>query len=176
MCVFVWSKINCPVLPKNNCNIIIFLRQSQACYLYVMDNRFNIRVYGIWIQNCKILVNEELIRGRHIIKFPGGGLNWGEGIKDCLVREWKEELNIDITVLSHFYTTDFFQPSAYDNSQVISIYYYVTAQVPETFVNSEPNERTYWMELKDVTADTFTLAIDKVVGGMLDDLFHAIPY
>ena len=65
-------------------------------YLYIMDKRFNIRVYGIWIQDHKILVNEELIRGKKIIKFPGGGLQWGEGIKDCLQREWKEELNIDI--------------------------------------------------------------------------------
>ncbi len=122
-----------------------------------MEKRFNIRVYGIWIQDNKILINDELIRGKHIIKLPGGGLNWGEGIKDCLVREWKEELNIDIEVLGHFYTTDFFQPSAYDDSQVISIYYFVTAAVPDTIVNSEPNERTYWMNIFDVSADTFTL-------------------
>ncbi len=136
-----------------------------------MDKRFNIRVYGIWIQNGKILVNEELIRGKNIIKFPGGGLDWGEGIKNCLVREWKEELGIDIEVLSHFYTTDFFQPSAYDNSQVISIYYFVTAPVPEAFVNNVANERTYWMELNEVSAGTFTLAIDQVVGGLLQEHF-----
>jgi ADP-ribose pyrophosphatase YjhB (NUDIX family) len=137
-----------------------------------MDKRFNIRVYGIWVQNNKILVNEELIRGRHIIKFPGGGLDWGEGIKDCLIREWKEELGIDIEVLNHFYTTDFFQPSAYDNSQVISIYYFVTAVVPDLIINSEPNERTYWMNAFDVSADTFTLPIDKIVGDMLHEHFE----
>ena len=136
-------------------------------YLYIMDKRFNIRAYGICIQNDKILVNEELIRGKKIIKFPGGGLNWGEGVKDCLVREWKEELNIDIQVLGHFYTTDFFQPSAFDDSQVISIYYRVTAAVPDKIVNNEANERTYWLELEGISADTFTLPIDKIVGGML---------
>ena len=132
-----------------------------------MDNRFNIRVYGIWIERGKILVNEELIRGKKIIKFPGGGLDWGEGIKDCLVREWKEELGLDIHVLDHFYTTDFFQASAYDNSQVISIYYMVTSAVPAVIINHVANERTYWMDVKEVSPDTFTLAIDKVVGGML---------
>ncbi len=136
-------------------------------YLYTMDKRFNIRVYGIWIQDDKILVNEEMIRGKKIIKFPGGGLNWGEGIKDCLVREWKEELNIDIQVLGHFYTTDFFQPSAFDDSQVISIYYRVTAEVPDKLINNEPNERTYWLELEGVSAATFTLPIDKIVGEMI---------
>ncbi len=133
-----------------------------------MEKRFNIRVYGIWIHENKILVNEELIRGNKIIKFPGGGLDWGEGMIDCLKREFKEELNLDIEVLEHFYTTDFFQASAFDNSQVISIYYLVTAEVPEIIINHIPNERTYWMDLKDVSGDTFTLAIDKKVGGMLE--------
>jgi len=135
-----------------------------------MDRRFNIRVYGIWMQNGKVLVNEELIRGRKVIKFPGGGLDYGEGIADCLKREWNEELGIQIDVLGHFYTTDFFQASAFDNSQVISVYYWVSAPVPPSFVNTEANERTFWMDATDISADTFTLAIDKVVGGMLKEL------
>ena len=132
-----------------------------------MEKRFNIRVYGIWIQDNKVLINEELIRNRIIIKFPGGGLDWGEGIIDCLKREWKEELGIDIEVLEHFYTTDFFQASAFDNSQVVSIYYLVTAEAPDVIVNHVPHERTFWMDLKDISGDTFTLAIDKKVGEML---------
>ncbi len=136
-----------------------------------MENRFNIRVYGIWIHEGSILVNEELIRGKHIIKFPGGGLDWGEGIHDCLRREWKEELDIDITIQSHFYTTDFFQPSAYDNSQVISIYYLVTADAAAPIHNHVPGERTYWMRLDEVTEHTFTLPIDKIVGNMLRALY-----
>ena len=143
------------------------LLSAASVYLYIMDTRFNIRVYGIWIDDQKILVNEELIRERKIIKFPGGGLHWGEGIKGCLIREWKEELNLDIMVLDHFYTTDFFQPSAFDNSQVISIYYRVTAPLPPVIINNEPNERTFWMDLEDLSAETFTLPIDKLVGGML---------
>lgn len=130
--------------------------------------RFNVRVYGIMIHNGMLLVNEEMIQGRSIIKFPGGGLDWGEGTRDCLIREWKEELNLDIQVADHFYTTDFFQASAFDNSQVISIYYTVTMpDIPNDIINTEPNERTYWMSLNEVSAETFTLPIDKVVGGML---------
>lgn len=135
-----------------------------------MSKRFNIRVYGIWIHDNKILVNEELIRGRHIIKFPGGGLEWGEGLTDCLAREWKEELGIDITIKAHFYTTDFFQPSAYDDSQVISIYYLIAADHTISITNHVHNERTYWMDINNVSAETFTLPIDKIVGGLLKDM------
>jgi hypothetical protein len=40
-----------------------------------MVTRFNIRVYGIWIEDGQLLINEELIRGRRVIKLPGGGLD-----------------------------------------------------------------------------------------------------
>ncbi|MCD6063086.1 MAG: hypothetical protein K0R82_997 [Flavipsychrobacter sp.] len=130
--------------------------------------RFNIRVYGIWIRGGKVLVNEEHIRGQQVIKFPGGGMDWGEGTLDCLRREWKEELNLEIEILDHFYTTDYFQHSAFDDSQVVSIYYLVSSHIPpEGLVNSEANERTYWMPLSEVSANTFTLSIDQKVGAML---------
>ncbi len=138
-----------------------------------VPGRFNIRVYGIWIRDRHILVNEELIRGQQVVKFPGGGLDLGEGVIDCLKREWKEELGLDIEVLDHFYTTDFFQHSAFDDSQVISIYYFVMAvNPPERVVNLVENERTYWMPLVEVSGETFTLPIDRKVGDMLQLLFN----
>jgi len=137
--------------------------------MVLMDQkRFNIRVYGIWIHENKLLINEELIRGKLITKFPGGGLEFGEGTIDGLKREWKEELGLDIEVLDHFYTTDFFQPSAYDDSQVISIYYKVRGlELPAEMVNYVAQERTFWRELSGISADTFSLPIDKLVGQML---------
>ncbi|OJW79468.1 MAG: hypothetical protein BGO69_12075 [Bacteroidetes bacterium 46-16] len=138
-----------------------------------MGNGFNIRVYGIWIQDGHLLVNEEIIKGNKVIKFPGGGLQVGEGTMDCLKREWMEELGLEITVLEHFYTTDFYQPSAYDDSQVISIYYFVSADENAVIVNQMPNEKTYRVALAAVSADTFTLPIDKIAGSMLAKRYAA---
>src|SRR5688572_15002321 len=118
--------------------------------------RWNIRAYGIWVQDDKLLVNEELIRGRRVIKLPGGGIDLGEGIVEGLKREWMEELGLEIEVLSHFYTTDFYQHSAFDDSQVISVYYRIAANADLPIYNSEPNERTYWMPIAEVSEDTFT--------------------
>jgi ADP-ribose pyrophosphatase YjhB (NUDIX family) len=132
-----------------------------------MPNRFNIRVYGIWIKDGQVLVNEELIHGRKVIKLPGGGLELGEGTLDGLRREWMEELGLEVVILSHYYTTDFFQQSAFDDSQVISIYYLVTGDTNAVIQNTQDNERTYWLSLGEMTGDTFTLPIDRVVGGML---------
>ena len=134
---------------------------------YHMPSHFNIRVYGIWIHDEQLLVNEEIIRGRRVIKFPGGGLELGEGPLEGLRREWLEELSLDIEVLRHYYTTDFFQQSAFDDSQVISIYYLVQAKPSGPIQNVMPGERTYWLPVHEVAEGTFTLPIDRVVGAML---------
>jgi 8-oxo-dGTP diphosphatase len=90
---------------------------------------FNLRVYGILInEQNQLLVSDEYIRGMKITKFPGGGLEFGEGTRDCLKREFLEEMNLNVEVGKHLYTTDYFQISAFNPShQIISIYYFVNA-------------------------------------------------
>ena len=92
-----------------------------------MSKQFNVRVYGILVNpQAQLLVSDELIKGNRFTKFPGGGLEWGEGTRDCLAREFMEELDQPVEVLDHFYTTDYFQPSAFrETDQLISIYYHV---------------------------------------------------
>ena len=68
---------------------------------------FNIRVYGIMInEQNQLLVADEYIRGGYYTKFPGGGLEFGEGTRDCLKREFKEEMNLDVEIGDHIYTTN----------------------------------------------------------------------
>src|ERR1700694_944002 len=90
-------------------------------------HRFNIRVYGIYInEQRQVLVSDERIRGHHYTKFPGGGLEYGEGTRDCLKREFLEEMSWRVEAGAHLYTTDFFQVSAFHpDHQIISIYYFV---------------------------------------------------
>jgi 8-oxo-dGTP diphosphatase len=139
-------------------------------------SQFNLRVYGILIADDKrILVTEEFRMGRSIVKFPGGGLEFGEGTVDCLRREFREELNMDITVDSHFYTTDFFQVSAFNaKQQVVSIYYLVSPAGGAPDINTEAllqNEEGAqvfrWVAVPDLTIGYFTFPIDNKVAGML---------
>src|ERR1051325_3117069 len=93
---------------------------------------FSIRVYGILINDRKqVLVSDEFIRGMYVTKFPGGGLEFGEGTRDCLKREFMEEMTLDVSIGDHIYTTDYFQMSAFNpEHQIISIYYFAHAQEP----------------------------------------------
>lgn len=88
--------------------------------------KFNIRVYGLLINDRnQILLSDEEEYGFQFSKFPGGGLEYGEGLIDALKREFIEECSTEIEVLEHFYTTDFFIQSVFNDSQVISVYYIV---------------------------------------------------
>src|SRR3954464_4026129 len=95
---------------------------------------FNVRVYGILMDsNKRLLVSDEFIRGNYYTKFPGGGLELGEGTRDCLKREFKEEMDLEVEVGDHIYTTDYYQVSAFNsNHQIISIYYFAKALEPIT--------------------------------------------
>jgi len=152
--------------------------------------KFNVRVYGILLSNTKqVLVSDEYIRSKYYTKFPGGGLEFGEGTRDCLVREFKEEMNLRVSVEDHIYTTDIFQISAFNpEHQLISIYYFVKALEPITvpirtaeFDFDEAQMKVYdqtqqiesfrFIEWSNFSADFITLPIDKIVSSLLKEKF-----
>ena len=145
-----------------------------------------IRVYGILInEQQQILVSDEYIRGMYVTKFCGGGLEEGEGTRDCLRREFMEEMNLNVQVEDHFYTTDFYQPSAFrKGDQIMSIYYKVKAMElitaplrnqPFQFDEREMNmynetgetETFRFINLTDFNEDCMTLPIDKIIAKMI---------
>jgi ADP-ribose pyrophosphatase YjhB (NUDIX family) len=137
----------------------------------LMINKFNIRVYGIALNesNELLLCNEDR-DGINFTKFPGGGLEYGEGILDCLHREFREELNVEIEIIKHFYTTDFFQQSAFvKTEQVISIYYLVKLKtLPEKMkISITPLLDFFWQPHDLLNEDLLTFPIDKLVAGKL---------
>ncbi len=87
---------------------------------------FNVRVYGILVnERGEVLISDERTENVSFTKFPGGGLEYGEGLLDALKREYQEETGMEIEVLRHIYTTDFWEKSSFNESQIISIYYQV---------------------------------------------------
>lgn len=140
---------------------------------------FTLRVYGLLLHAGQVLVADELIRGQRITKFPGGGLEYGEGLKDCLVREIREELGVDAFDLEHVYTTDFFQQSAFHSTpmQVVSVYYTFRTSDPAGLrVVTEPfagigegadQEVFRWLALDSARIEDVSLPIDRVVLGQL---------
>ena len=146
----------------------------------------SVRVYGILInEKNQVLVSDEYIRGGMYTKFPGGGLEVGEGTRDCLKREFMEEMGLDVEIGEHIYTTDFYQQSAFNNAhQILSIYYYARALEPirvplrsTPFAFDEEQLNIYYEKLEIETfrfvnwdqfgAEAVTLPIDKIVAELV---------
>ena len=134
-------------------------------------SKFNIRVYALIIFKNNILLSRELIQNELIYKFPGGGVELGEGIVDALQREAKEEMGQHLNHITHFYTTDFFQRSSFDSSeQLISIYFKASLsknlnnrlKIP---VKDQPVFE--WKRLVDLDEENLHFPIDKKVLNMI---------
>ncbi len=152
--------------------------------------RFNIRVYGVLMNAEKqILVSDEFIRGNYYTKFPGGGLEFGEGTRDCLAREFLEEMNLKVETGEHLYTTDYFQLSAFHpEHQIISIYYRVNpleeiktplrdkafdfdADQMKHYQSTGEIETFRFINWDDFTAESVTLPIDKIAAGIIREKY-----
>ncbi len=135
---------------------------------------FNVRVYGLLInEHQEILLTDEQEQGYRFTKFPGGGLEFGEGLTDGLKREFIEECNTEVEIINHFYTTDFYVKSAFNDSQLISIYYLVKNISPLTFSiktkafdfdgTGVSLQSFRWKKLDELQATDVTFPIDQYV-------------
>ncbi len=149
-----------------------------------------LRVYGILInEQRQVLVSDEFIRGSYFTKFPGGGLEFGEGTRDCLKREFMEEMKLNVEVGDHIYTTDFYQPSAFrEGQQIISIYYFAKALEPiqaplrdkpfdfderelKMYADTGETETFRFINWEDFSSATVSLPIDKIVADMIKEKY-----
>ncbi|MBR9833334.1 NUDIX hydrolase [bacterium] len=142
-------------------------------------SRFNVRIYGVLFSNDRqrVLVSDEFRFGRAFTKFPGGGLEFGEGVLDALKREFYEEMEIDVLKASLFYINENFQDSAFSKKeQLLSIYYLIEeysgrlpmmAQERFDFDQVEEAQSFRWIEISKMSEEEFTFPVDKVISNKL---------
>ncbi|WP_265428320.1 NUDIX domain-containing protein [Chryseobacterium sp. YIM B08800] len=137
-----------------------------------MIDNINVRVYACVVKDKKVLTLFEEYAGEPLMKFPGGGLEYGEGLTDCLKREFEEELNVNIEIVEHLYTQEDFLVSRFkENEQLLTIYYMVNIINEEDFIILDPCiEKIDWISI-DSTENPFSLPIDKIVFDILKEKF-----
>ena len=140
---------------------------------------FNLRVYGLLINDAKeILLSDEREYGMDFTKFPGGGVELGEGLIAALKREFMEECNAEIEVIEHFYTTDFYEKSSFNESQIISVYYLVKAVDPlqldfktNVFDFDEHSTQSFrWVKINELQEKDVSFKTDQTVVDLLNRL------
>ncbi|GAB1448765.1 NUDIX hydrolase [Bacteroidota bacterium] len=145
-------------------------------------SRFTVRSYGILLNAEKeVLLVHETMPEMEFTKFPGGGVEFGEGPEDCVVREFKEETGLDVKVDSHFYTTGHFQQSAFRSSdQLIAIYYLLKlinpkqelTEMERTLFISGKTEvlKFHWKSISQLTESDLSFPIDKFLVSRIREL------
>ena len=142
--------------------------------------KFNIRCYAIIINdNNEILLSDEFLGEHYFTKFIGGGLEFGEGTKDCIVREIKEEIDLEASVDELFYVNDFFQESAFNsNEQIVSFYFtiktidYHSIPISSDYQGTEQKgERFRWLSIDKLSVNDVTFPIDKEVVKNINQMF-----
>ncbi|MCC2591538.1 NUDIX domain-containing protein [Chryseobacterium sp. MFBS3-17] len=138
-----------------------------------MIDKTNIRIYACAVKDRKVLVLHEEYAGELLMKLPGGGLEFGEGILDCLHREFEEELNAKIRIVDHLYTQENFQQSRFrSNEQLLAIYYIVEIIDETDFIILDPCiEKTEWISI-DTQENNFPLPVDQIAFEKLKERFR----
>ena len=141
----------------------------------IVPNKFSIRVYGILFnRQQEVLVAHEQIENTAFTKFPGGGLEFGEGLHDCIIREFKEETGVAVEVLSHIYTSELFIQNSFDaHEQIIGVYYLLapvnhddlkkisTEPKQHPFRNTHNTIRLRWVHYKVLSDKILTFSMDR---------------
>jgi 8-oxo-dGTP pyrophosphatase MutT (NUDIX family) len=135
-------------------------------------DKFNIRVYGIAFQAHKVLLCKEWIGSHEMVKFPGGGLELGEGLIAGLEREIEEEMGQRPSIGKHIYTTEHFVPSAFkQNEQLISVYYEMQLLQEFTRGKQSLNDHHFieffWADVRENLSELLSFPIDQLVAEML---------
>jgi 8-oxo-dGTP diphosphatase len=136
---------------------------------------YNLRVYGLLIEEGRVLITDELRSGTPMTKFPGGGVEAGEGLEEALIREWEEETYTKIRVGKLLYVNPFYHKSGFFVSlPLLSVYYQVHLEEPLACeLNTEkyflPKEtpgdwqQFRWLNLNDLATEEFTFVVDKAL-------------
>lgn len=141
-----------------------------------LKTNFNIRVYGLLINELnQVLISDECRNGFSFTKFPGGGMEFGEGFKETLIREFQEELGIEIHVNELFYFNEFFQVSKFNpKDQLFSFYYKVSYADWKSIITNQHDvplktegEKHRWISLNELKKEQFTFLIDQLVAEKL---------
>lgn len=122
------------------------------------DNQTNKQIFvaakGLILndKNEFLILKQDLKDGSHVWELPGGKVEFGESLKDCLVRETKEELQISIEVGKIVGTYQFIKVN--DGKYVISVVFEAKLLEETEKITLDP-EHTKLSEFKWISKEDF---------------------
>lgn len=136
-------------------------------WLFIEENKiFNYRSTGVLIQNGNILIQ----RGIDDVDFalPGGHVAWGETSAEALIREFKEEIGVDIIINRLIWVEETFWKWGKRDAHTICHYHLVSLKDPSQI----PSDRIF----KSLDSDESRLIFQWIDLKQLKNLKDIIVY
>lgn len=92
-------------------------------------------------------------------EFPGGKLELGESLKECCVRECREELNADIKILSLYEETSYIYPE----SEIQFTFYLAKLLSDENELKMNVHQKICWVKISELNEYEFCPADIKLI-------------
>jgi 8-oxo-dGTP diphosphatase len=86
---------------------------------------FSCRIYGVLVENEKVLLTRSAFHGSSFINFPGGGVEIGEPPMAALLREFVEETGLVVRPARTLYASEGAHLSTQAPIQIVSAYWLV---------------------------------------------------
>jgi 8-oxo-dGTP diphosphatase len=108
------------------------LNPALAAYAHQLRTR----ICGICIHQEKLLLvrHQSTLNNKSFWAPPGGGLAYGEKIKDCLLREFKEETGITIHINRFLFLNEFLAPPLH----ALEYFFEVSMAAGEILTGTDP--------------------------------------
>ena len=102
----------------------------------IYGNKVRVRACGICLDDDQrlLMVNHSSITPTNFWAPPGGGVEFGESIQDCLAKEFREETGLNITPSDFLFGCEYIQKPIHS----IELFYIVTVNSGRLRTGSDP--------------------------------------
>lgn len=130
-------------------------------------NRIRIRISGVCIEDEKILLVKHHTLGPEGILWapPGGGMEFGESAKECLIREFLEETGLTINVGKFLFVHEFLDPPLH----AVELFFEVKVISGQLSTGSDPEIKVEHQIIHDVRYFT-----DLEIKNLTPEIFHNV--
>ena len=128
-------------------------------------NKVRLRACGICVKEDKVLLINHALYGSDFWSPPGGGLEFGESVTDCLKREFKEETGLRIKVGEMLFMHELIQPPLH----AIELFFNVLSWQGDLQLGLDPE----FSKSEQIIKEVRFLSFDEILA-LPDQSVHAI--
>jgi ADP-ribose pyrophosphatase YjhB (NUDIX family) len=118
-----------------------------------MSNKIGIRPATITLKENKVLLVKSKYKNKEFFLFPGGGLEFGETIKEGAVRETFEETGIKIKIKKLIHVNEYIYKNDWKKRSINM--FFLAEPINKTKINIQTKDKgkikeTLWIDIKDL--------------------------